>query len=263
MLIIGLTGSISTGKSTVSTILSSPPHNLPIIDADLLARQVVEPGTKGHAAITAHFGPSTPDLLLADGSLNRVVLGKRVFGTDAARQQDRRVLNGIVHPLVQREIFKAITKNYLQGHWACVLDIPLLFESSLDILCGTVLVVAVSSRDVQLARLLARDTFLTRQDAEHRVLSQMLIEEKMQRAERIYGVRGRGHVLLNDGSVDELRDRVGDMLEGIRSGRDGWWKWTLLVVPPLAGAVAGGVVVMNWWWRRRWVRERERERARL
>lgn len=104
MLIIGLTGSISTGKSTVSAILAAPPHNLPIIDADLLARQVVAPGTKGHAAIVAYFAPSTPDLLAPDGALNRAVLGKRVFGTDAARQKDRRVLNGIVHPLVRREM---------------------------------------------------------------------------------------------------------------------------------------------------------------
>lgn len=105
MLLIGLTGSISTGKSTVSAILSSPPHNLPIIDADLLARQVVEPGTKGHAAIVSHFGPSTPDLLGADGRLDRAVLGRRVFGDDPAQRRDRGVLNKIVHPLVRREMY--------------------------------------------------------------------------------------------------------------------------------------------------------------
>lgn len=105
MLLIGLTGSISTGKSTVSAILSAPPHNLPIIDADVLARQVVAPGTAGHAAIVAHFAATTPGLLLApDGALDRGVLGRRVFGTDAARLRDRRVLNGIVHPLVRREM---------------------------------------------------------------------------------------------------------------------------------------------------------------
>src|ERR1700761_731224 len=64
MLLLGLTGSIATGKSTVSQILSSPPHNLPIIDADVLARQVVEPGTAGYRAIVSYFGPKTPDLLL-------------------------------------------------------------------------------------------------------------------------------------------------------------------------------------------------------
>lgn len=159
--------------------------------------------------------------------------------------------------------YKAIATNYLRGHWACVLDIPLLFESSLDLLCGAVLVVAVSSREVQLARLLARDPHLSREDAERRVLSQMLIGEKTARATRIYAPRARGYVLDNDGSVEELRARVADTLDRVRAGRDGWWRWMLWVVPPLAGAVAGGVVVMNWWWRRRWVREREREKAKL
>ncbi|KAL9634774.1 MAG: hypothetical protein Q9164_003881, partial [Protoblastenia rupestris] len=64
MIIIGLTGSLATGKSTVSTLLRSPPYNLPIIDADILARQVVEPGTYGYNRVVATFGPTTPDLLL-------------------------------------------------------------------------------------------------------------------------------------------------------------------------------------------------------
>ncbi|KKZ60735.1 dephospho-CoA kinase, partial [[Emmonsia] crescens] len=64
MLLIGLTGSIATGKSTVSALLSSPPYNIPIIDADIIAREVVEPGTAGYRAIVDYFGPTTPDLLL-------------------------------------------------------------------------------------------------------------------------------------------------------------------------------------------------------
>ncbi|KAK5988923.1 Dephospho-CoA kinase CAB5 [Cladobotryum mycophilum] len=115
MLLIGLTGSIATGKSTVSSMLSSPPHSLPIIDADVLARKVVEPGTKGYDAIVKHFGPTTPDLLVPasesmpengpDGKgrpLNRPALGKRVFGDSEELQRDRAVLNGIVHPAVLR-----------------------------------------------------------------------------------------------------------------------------------------------------------------
>ncbi|KAI7619053.1 hypothetical protein KC346_g4730, partial [Hortaea werneckii] len=94
MLLLGLTGSIATGKSTVSQILSSSPYNLPIVDADKVARQVVEPGTAGYNQIVAHFGPSTPDLLVAPSAetggeagqngkgrpLNRPALGRRVFG---------------------------------------------------------------------------------------------------------------------------------------------------------------------------------------
>ncbi|KAJ5597115.1 Dephospho-CoA kinase [Penicillium hetheringtonii] len=106
MLIIGLTGSIATGKSTVSSILSTSPYSLPIIDADLLARKVVEPGTAGYKAIVNYFGPSTPDLLLDETSssngtpgkpLNRPALGRRVFGDTDERKRDRQVLNGIIH----------------------------------------------------------------------------------------------------------------------------------------------------------------------
>lgn len=156
--------------------------------------------------------------------------------------------------------YKEITSHYLHGHWACILDVPLLFESSLDLLCGTVLVVAVSSREVQLQRLLTRDKKqggdMTREDAERRVLSQMLIEEKTERVEKIYqrgGQRGRGYVLGNDGSVEDLGKEIERVLGEVKRGRDGWWKWMLWALPPLAGAVGLWVCVMNWWWRRRWM----------
>jgi len=103
MLLIGLTGSISTGKSTVSKFLSND-HALPVIDADELARKVVEVGTPGHTAIVGYFSESTPGLLNEDGTLNRAILGRRVFGDDPERKKDRGVLNGIVHPLVRKEM---------------------------------------------------------------------------------------------------------------------------------------------------------------
>ncbi|KAF7113747.1 hypothetical protein CNMCM5793_004802 [Aspergillus hiratsukae] len=155
MLIIGLTGSIATGKSTVSSLLSSPPYSVPIIDADLLARQVVEPGTPAYKAIVAYFGPSTPDLLLPPSTsendpsgsssasprpLNRPALGRRVFGTTPDRKRDRQILNKIVHPAVRWEIYKALLYYYVRGEWAVVLDVPLLFESGMDLICGTVVV---------------------------------------------------------------------------------------------------------------------------
>jgi dephospho-CoA kinase len=127
MLLLGLTGSIATGKSTVSSILKSPPHNLPVVDADVLARKVVEPGTSGYKAIVDYFGSTTPDLLLPaddpickgrqdgpDGKgrpLNRPALGRRVFGSGDERVKARRVLNGIVHPAVRREMWKSVVRN--------------------------------------------------------------------------------------------------------------------------------------------------------
>lgn len=126
------------------------------------------------------------------------------------------------------------------------------------------LVVAVSSAQVQLSRLLSRDAHLTAQDAEQRVRSQMALSEKTARCARIYGgPRGRGHVLDNDGSVDDLRGRVAEAVARLRRGRDGWWRRALWGMPLLAGALAARVVLVNWWCRRRWIREREREKARL
>lgn len=128
MLLLGLTGSIATGKSTVSQILSSAPHNLPIIDADVLARKVVEPGTAGYKAIVNYFAPTTPDLLLPaddplskgeDGPggkgrpLNRPALGRAVFGSDPDKVKARHVLNGIVHPAVRKAMFKAVVCTFM------------------------------------------------------------------------------------------------------------------------------------------------------
>ncbi|KAH8146738.1 uncharacterized protein LAJ45_09112 [Morchella importuna] len=191
MLLIGLTGSIATGKSTTSRILSSPPHNLPIIDADAIARTVVLPGTRAYARIVAHFAPTTPDLLNDDGTLNRPALAKRAFGPKEEMRKDRDLINGIIHPAVRWEMYKLLLHYYLRGHWAVVLDIPLLFETHLDVLCGTVMVVAISSTEAQLERLMARDN-MTREQAEWRVGAQIPLHEKVELCESVYVRRGRG-----------------------------------------------------------------------
>lgn len=261
MLLIGLTGSIATGKSTVASILAAPPYCLPFIDADLLARQVVAPGTRGYAEIVAYFGGKLgmEDLFLDEqgkwegeveaststsasahdavvpsraGStssfsstmktknnknkdptptlrpLNRAALGRRVFGSSPSALRDRKVLNRITHPRVRLAMLRLILYYYILGHWAVVLDIPLLYESGLDIFCGGVMMVAVRDPEVQMRRLLERDREkgLTRQEAENRVASQKNLREKVGRtAER--GV-GRGAVVWNDGGLEELRKEV-------------------------------------------------------
>jgi dephospho-CoA kinase len=174
MLLLGLTGSIATGKSTVSSILSKPPYSLPIVDADLIARQVVEPGTAGYNAIVEHFLPTTPDLLLPDATpkgrpLNRPALGRRVFGSGEEKERDRKKLNSIVHPAVRKEMYRQMVWAYLRGNWAVVLDVPLLFESGWERYCGTILVVGVSDPAIQIQRLRDRDSHLTEEDARNRV----------------------------------------------------------------------------------------------
>ncbi|KAI1661923.1 dephospho-CoA kinase [Daldinia decipiens] len=249
MLFIGLTGSIATGKSTVSSILSSPPHSLPIIDADILARKVVEPGTSGYKSIVKHFGPTTPDLLIpvsesmpADGPdgkgrpLNRPALGRRVFGNSEERKKDRDVLNHIVHPAVRKEVYRSIFRNYVKGHWAVVLDVPLLFESGWDRLSGVVMVVAVRDPEVQMKRLRQRDRHLSREDAQNRVLSQTDVRLKAKRCEA--RGKGKGVVIWNDGSKEELKVNIDAALAEIRKSSPPWWNWICLLVPPV-GVAAG------------------------
>lgn len=272
MLIIGLTGGIATGKTTVASILSSPPHNLPIVDADLLARRVVEPGTPAYKAIVAHFGPTTPDLLLAPGvdnppdgptglgrPLNRPALGRKVFGD--AGKRDRDVLNAIVHPAVRRAAFKELAWAYLRGHWAVVWDVPLLFEVGTDRLCGTVLVVGVRDPAVQMARLRSRDPHLSAEEAENRVRSQMDVRGKARRAEA--RGEGRGVVVWNDGAPEDLRREVERVMREVRAGSPAWWTTLCWVCPPVAvGAAVWGLVV-NWRGARRWEEMEAREKAKL
>lgn len=268
MLIIGLTGSIATGKSTVSSLLSSPPYSLPIIDADVLARQVVEPGTPGYKAIVDYFGPSTPDLLLdadddhdananVNGSkppqpLNRPALGRRVFGNTPDRQHDRKVLNGIVHPGVRWAIYRALVTNYLHGQWAVVLDVPLLFESGLDALCGSVIVVGVSDPEVQMARLRARDVHLSAEDAQNRVRSQGDVRGKAARAEFRGVSSARGLVVWNDGDREALEKEVKRVMDEVQGSSPRWWAWTLLLAPPLGVTMGVWNLLVNFWTMRAW-----------
>ena len=275
MLIIGLTGSIATGKSTVSSLLSSPPHNLPIIDADVLARKVVEPGTAGYQAIVNYFGPSTPDLLLpadADGKqgLNRPALGRRVFGDSEERKRDRTILNKIVHPAVRWEVYKSLLYYYLRGNWAVVLDVPLLFESGMDVICGTVIVVAVKDPAVQMSRLRARDPHLTAEDAENRVKSQGDVQGKVKKAlyrnkasEQDTDKGSRGVIVWNDGDKADLAKEVDKAILTIQDYSPRWWAWVLLLAPPVGVAAAVWNMAINFSSQKTWDQKVRAEKAKL
>ncbi|KAL7786743.1 dephospho-CoA kinase domain-containing protein [Trichoderma ceciliae] len=270
MLIIGLTGSIATGKSTVSSLLASPPHSLPVVDADVLARDVVEPGTRGYRAIVKHFGPLALDLLLPasdtmpenglDGKgrpLNRPVLGRLVFGDEPQMQKNRAVLSSIVHPAVRLAMVKMVTACYLRGYWAVVLDVPLLFESKLDKFCGVTMVVAVTEPETQLKRLMDRNPELSSEDAENRVKSQMDVRLKATRC--LYAGEGKGVVLWNDGSRDELKVKLDDELRKLKGTNPEWWSWLMLGCPPLAVALATWRLWQNIRVERQWRETQEKE----
>ncbi|RBP70077.1 dephospho-CoA kinase [Alkalibaculum bacchi] len=189
MKIYGLTGSIATGKSTVSNILREY-CNAKIIDADLLARKAVEPDSIGLEKITEEFGPS---ILLPDGTLNRKKLGDIVFGSSHAIK----ILNNIVHPEVAK-LYNEVADQYrTQGYEAILYDCPLLIEEKLTDTVDEVILV-VSSEDAQLERLMARNN-LTEDEAIKRIESQMNIKDKIP-----YG----DYLIYNDGDYDQLKDAV-------------------------------------------------------
>lgn len=169
--LIGLTGGIASGKSTVARMLRNA--GVDVIDADVLAREVVEPGTDGLREIAARFGDG---VLQADGSLDRPALAQVVFGDDDAR----RALNGIVHPRVARAAAEHATALADAGRARAVYEVPLLFENGLDAAMAATILVAVPE-DVQLARLMERDG-LDEEAARARVAAQMPQAEKRARA---------------------------------------------------------------------------------
>ncbi|MFJ6411240.1 dephospho-CoA kinase [Terribacillus saccharophilus] len=190
-IVIGLTGGIASGKSTVSDLFKE--YNIPVVDADIVAREVVEPGEPALDSIVDSFGS---EILLPDGSLDRQKLGGIIF----RNQEKREILNGIVHPVV-RERMIADRDRLKTGHPAVVLDIPLLFEGNQLHLVDKVVVVNVDPR-IQLERLMQRND-LTEQAALDRINSQMPLADKAARADAI---------IDNNGSRDETRAQLKKLL---------------------------------------------------
>ena len=198
----------------------------------------------------------------ATREINRAALGRRVFGDGEARRRDREALNGIVHPLVRAAMARELLGFFVKGCWAVVCDVPLLYESGLDVFVSVVLMVAVSSPEVQMRRLRQRDTALSEQEAVDRVGSQMGVGEKVART-RARGP-GRGKVLVNDGDRGDLEREVRRAVREVRGEGGGRaWGWWLVGSPLGAVGVGAWEVWMGWRARRRWELERERERARL
>jgi dephospho-CoA kinase len=122
----------------VSNLLSTR-HNIPIIDADHLARIVVEPHTKAFHRIVTHFGPSVVAQTPSGPTLDRAALGARIFDNPA----ERAVLNSIVHPAVRKQMVWELMKCWARGERVVVVDVPLLIETGLWKWCGWVVVVYV------------------------------------------------------------------------------------------------------------------------
>ena len=179
----------------------SEKHKIPIIDADRIARQAVEPGTKGFNQIVEYFGDKIPDIITEDGTLNRPALGKWVFSHPA----DLKILNGITHPAVRLAMLEEVMKYYVKGYRMCILDVPLLFEAGLDMFCGVTISV-VCDEETQLERLQIRNPTLSKEEARNRISSQMSTRERIGRSD---------YVIKNDSTLTDLYEKVDSIVKEI------------------------------------------------
>lgn len=171
--IIGLTGGIGCGKSEAAKCLKS--LGAAHIDADGISRELTAPGGDALPAIREKFGD---EVFCEDGTLDRAVLGRIVF----ASEPHRRMLEGIIHPLVQSRTLAEIEAAGARGDKVVILDVPLLYETGMDVLCDETWVVSAGP-ETQLSRVMQRG--LTAEQAQARIDSQMPAEERNAKATRI------------------------------------------------------------------------------
>jgi dephospho-CoA kinase len=191
-LIIGLTGGIASGKSTVAKMLLE--LGIPVIDADQIAREVVEVGEEAYLQIVKEFGE---EILQEDRTIDRGKLGSIVFYDKEKRQR----LNSIVHPAVRKKMLMQKDQYIRSGENTIVLDIPLLFESNLTHLVDKIIVVYVDEH-IQLQRLMARNG-LSKEEAEARVQAQMPLIEKVSKADA---------VINNNSTIEETKQQLLNIL---------------------------------------------------
>lgn len=196
---VGLTGGVASGKSTVATMLSE--LGAVLIDADVLAREVVEPGTPGLAAVVAEFGE---DLLTDDGRLDRPAMGRLVFADADARRR----LEKIVHPLVYERIVEL--EQDAPADAVVVHDIPLLTENGRQGDFDHVVVVD-APEELQLRRMVA-DRGWSEDEARSRMAAQASREQRRAIAT---------HVIDNAGTREDLHDRVVEVFEVLRGQASG------------------------------------------
>lgn len=192
--ILGVTGSIATGKSTVTTYLRE--QGFAIIDADQISREVVQANTLGLEAIVTYFGET---ILTKDKELDRKKLGDIVFSDETKRQE----LNTILKEFIRKSFMDKLAEFKSQQEPVIVCDIPLLYEAGYDELMDSIMVVYVPE-DIQCQRLMARDQ-LSEKEARKRMSSQMSIEDKKKRADV---------VINNEGTRADTYKQVVDFLKG-------------------------------------------------
>lgn len=191
---VGLTGGLGTGKTTVSQMLIK--RGISVIDADRVAREVVEPNGPAYPGIIQAFGSG---ILKADGSIDRALLARAVFGDSKKLLQ----LEKLIHPFVQQEV--SLQKQWLkdQHHPWAVYDVPLLFEKGLKTQFDFIAVVSVTDEQTQVARLKQRNSW-NDEEIQKRLKSQLPLSEKITQAD---------YVIRNDADLSSLEKKVDTMVQ--------------------------------------------------
>lgn len=195
MITFGLTGGIACGKSTVTKTFRT--HGIPMVDADIVARQVVEPGTHGLEAVISAFGP---EYRQEDGTLDRIQLGKLVFSDRAARHQ----IDMIMLPLINEESNNQIKKLHEGGHLIVGYDAALICEMGNSEKFRPLIVVHCP-RVIQIERLMSRNN-LTRAEAMARIEAQMPVEKKLALSD--YSIDTSGTVEYSIKQTEEIIQRL-------------------------------------------------------
>uniref|UniRef100_A0A8D0GTS9 Dephospho-CoA kinase domain-containing protein n=1 Tax=Sphenodon punctatus TaxID=8508 RepID=A0A8D0GTS9_SPHPU len=204
MFLVGLTGGIASGKSTVVAVFRE--LGCAVIDADVIARQVVRPRFSAYQRIVHYFGP---EILLESGEINREALGGIIF----SQPEKRQLLNSITHPEIQKEMLKQIAKYFVLGYRYVILDIPLLFETNTltKFMKHTILVYC--DPQTQLFRLMQRNG-LSQAEAEARIAAQLPLDEKRKLAD---------HVIDNSGDRESMRQQALKLHTALEDSLDFLW----------------------------------------
>lgn len=227
MRIVGLTGGIASGKSTVSNLFKS--NDIPVVDADVVAREALKKGSGGWKKVVEAFGE---EILLDNGEVNRPRLGQIVFADPDKRQ----FLNRLLAPYISSGIFWEVVKLWSKGYKVIVLDVPLLFEAKIDKFTKPIIVVWVDP-ETQIQRLLARDNS-SEEDGRNRVNAQMPLDVKRSKADI---------VIDNTGSLDDLNEQFQNVLVRV-TGPLTWyefWQSRQGVSIILASLTSGVVLCMK------------------
>ncbi|XP_062525899.1 dephospho-CoA kinase domain-containing protein [Bombyx mori] len=227
MFIVGLTGGLATGKSTVLSIFKE--HGIAVIDADEVARKVLEPGTKAWLEVKQYFGHG---VLFPDGRVNRLKLGEIVFDDI----EKRRKLNAITHPRIQSAMIRIAFSFFFTGHTYIVMEVPLLFETGKLLTFMHKIITVVCEDHQQLERLYKRNDF-SEIVARKRINSQMPLHEKVAKSH---------FVIDNSGDLTNTRNQTESIIKVLRKSKFTWYFRAIFMITILSAVFAVTHITSNY-----------------